>query len=300
MIKKEIGKRIMKQAKKIIEKKILKDACEIFSLPEAIFRLQEAINNDKSSANDIVSILEADSSLLATTLKIANSAAYGQRRKIDEARKAVVLLGLEELNRVLLTAVATNKINKNIPPELDMNKFWRETLFCSYFCQEFGKKIINKSIFTAGMLHNIGTLFLFKEFPKKQEKIEEISHNNNYAKLALERDQYGFNSVVITTKILEQWHLPDIIINAVKFQESPDDISILNRIPTLILYSGIRLSDQSKNINENSEIFADISLKFTHANLSISLEALLESRESAIDLTEKTISEFLPKKSLAA
>ncbi len=72
--------------------------------------------------------------IAASILKIANSAMFSMPRKIDNLSKALVLLGLKEVKK-LVNAYGITAAFSNINPKVaDMDKFWEISVDCALIC----------------------------------------------------------------------------------------------------------------------------------------------------------------------
>ena len=74
------------------------------SIPAISSQVMSAISDPSTSADDLRTILEADPSLSARVLKVANSSLYAFRREVDSLRHAVTLLGFRTVEALVLAA----------------------------------------------------------------------------------------------------------------------------------------------------------------------------------------------------
>jgi HD-like signal output (HDOD) protein len=125
-------------------------------------RIDEAVNNPRSSLADIGRIISEDSSLTARLLKIVNSAFYSFPSKIETISRAVTVVGTQQL-RDLALATSVMKLFQGIPPDLiSMEAFWKHSIACGVAARVRGsKREANiERFFVAGILHDIGRLIL--------------------------------------------------------------------------------------------------------------------------------------------
>ena len=80
----------------------LKDArFELPAFPEAVLRVQRALQSPDTSAGDVVDILSSDAGLAARILRIANSAAFrAPAGEITDLRNAVNRLGFNTVRTI--------------------------------------------------------------------------------------------------------------------------------------------------------------------------------------------------------
>ncbi|EMG22805.1 HDOD domain protein [Leptospira interrogans str. 2002000626] len=61
------------------------------------------INKPDSSIQNITELVSRDVSLSTNILKLANSASFSQRARVEDLEDAIKVIGLSELNNILLS-----------------------------------------------------------------------------------------------------------------------------------------------------------------------------------------------------
>ena len=95
----------------------LQDYANLSTMSAVFTRLNEAINDPKSSSAEIGEIIKDDPGLTARLLRIVNSPFYGFPQKIETITRAIVIVGLQQL-RDLALATAIVNLFKGIPENL--------------------------------------------------------------------------------------------------------------------------------------------------------------------------------------
>lgn len=106
-----------------------------------------------------------DQALTCQVLRTANSAFYRGLVKVTTVRNAIVRLGLREIaNIVMLASQRTLYTSKNPYIKSVMNNLWRHSVGCAigsqWLAMHFGFKTKAAEAFTAGLLHDMGKLFI--------------------------------------------------------------------------------------------------------------------------------------------
>ena len=88
--------------------------------PPVVFtQIQKVVNNPNTSAYDIASILQEDPAISAKVLKLTYSAFYGIPRAVESVKQSVVIIGLEAVKNLVLSASVFDAFSKEqINPEL--------------------------------------------------------------------------------------------------------------------------------------------------------------------------------------
>lgn len=194
---------------------------ELSSPPEIYTRISRLINDGRSSAEQVADILQQDPGLTARVLKIVNSAFYGYPSQISSIGRAITILGYRELKDIVLTTTVMEMF-RGIPNELvNMHTFWRGSLRCAVISKVLASRHHRadsiESIFTAGMLHDIGHLIIYSKMPELARKalLEQIYQEREIQEV--ERDLWGFDYSTVGGELARHWKLPRILEHAIGF-----------------------------------------------------------------------------------
>ena len=196
------------------------------SFPDVAFRINEMLGDENSSASDIGAVIEPDPALSAALLRIANSAMYGIGSNVSTIDRAVTVVGLREVRDLAFGICATSTF-KGIPNELiTVEDFWKHSLFCAAAAQTIGRiaKIRNgESLFTAGLLHDIGHLVMFNQCPELSREALQLSldENDGLTPYLSERKVFGFDHMAVGAELARQWRLPECLRLCIEFHHEP-------------------------------------------------------------------------------
>lgn len=199
---------------------------DLVSLPEVVMQVNEMVDNDRYNASDIGRVISQDPGLSTRLLKIANSSMYGNMRKIDNINHAVVILGTKQIRDLVFSTVAT-KVFDGIPNDIiSVEDFWHHSLYCALLARSLAhssRKINADTMFTAGLLHDIGHLVLMNRMPEQATAsiMLTIQGDATIDLLDAEREIIGFTHAEVGASLARQWHLPDILIECIEFHHNP-------------------------------------------------------------------------------
>jgi len=209
-------------------KRVLRfDQTKLPSLPQAAMKLLDASKNETASFKDISKIVETDPGIAVKVLGIVNSAMYGFKRNISTLSDAVVILGLEEIKKLAIgVTIFENMFKKGSNPQFDRLLFWRHSLAVAVLSVELAKKIGLSSpeeAYIAGLLHDIGKIFLDIQGKKKYgDFIQDISNSNELV-IEKERDTIGVGHDDIGAYFCSHWKLSEKLVIAVKYHHQQFD-----------------------------------------------------------------------------
>lgn len=203
---------------------LVTSAVQLISLPEIFIRLNERVNDPRSSAKDIGRVLEKDTALSTRLLKVVNSPFYGLSTRIDTISRAITVVGIQELRDLALATVAAKSFT-GLPTDLVvMEDFWRHSLYTAVLARAFAaqRRLLNtERFFVSGLLHDVGSLILYCKLPElAREALLRAQHNELIVHEA-ERQVLGFDHAAVGAELLRVWKLPSNLQEAVKYHHMP-------------------------------------------------------------------------------
>lgn len=137
------------------------------TLPQIYLQMKEALtHSDDLSIKRIGEIIEQDPSISVKLLKWANSAMFGQRSHIDHIQRAVVVLGMEIVQGLVLSMSVFDTLKPEMqePKGYSRDDFWKHSFSCGLAARWIGKHLgqrdqVADKAFTAGLLHDLGKLY---------------------------------------------------------------------------------------------------------------------------------------------
>lgn len=132
-------------------------------------RLQ-LLEDDNVSVRKIVDLIKADAALTAELLHIVNSPIYGFSTRISSLQTCVAMTGFQTVRCFALTVCMKGFLHTALRIDL-LRRIWRHSRACGILCDELSQVCSvnmtrDDSAYTAGRLHNIGSLGLFVAHPR--------------------------------------------------------------------------------------------------------------------------------------
>ncbi len=181
------------------------------TLPEVALKIREAVESDKTSAQQIAETLTQDASLSARLIQVANSPLYRTRNPIDDLQMAVTRLGIR-LVRDLVISLAMKQIYQATSDVLDhhFRNSWNAAVEVAAICRMLATTIPGihpEQALLAGLIHNIGSLPILV----MAEDDDELFQNSD----ALEEVIWELQGRV-GALILKTWNFPEHMIEVVR------------------------------------------------------------------------------------
>ncbi len=206
--------------------KIAKKTEKLASFSDVGIRIAEALQDERSSAADISGFIKPDPALSSALLRIANSASYKTHATIDSVEAAIKTIGLRQV-RDLAFAISAVKAFEGIPNELiDMEDFWKHSLYTAVAAQQLADKAKlcrGHSLFTAGLLHDMGQLAMFSQESELSREALRLSleQEDDNAVCSSERLVFGFDHTEVGSLLATCWKFPDSLKTAIIYHHDP-------------------------------------------------------------------------------
>jgi len=196
-------------------------------LPQTIIDIEEFRKKSDKETFELLEIVEKDALIISTLLKIANSAIFGFRSKVETPSRAINLLGMNFTMTIAIGGVVQNLLITNLEPYgISCNDFMKASNLSSSLANLWLSKVdydLKNELSLPSLLQEAGKFILAdimisegktKEFKLKIDSGVELS--------IAEKEIIGFNTSEITAKIFRHWKLSEELI---KLIENVDDIS---------------------------------------------------------------------------
>ncbi|RMG47397.1 MAG: HDOD domain-containing protein [Acidobacteria bacterium] len=192
-------------------------------MPQAVARLLRMLDAPETTPADLQKVIETDPALVASLLRLVNSAMFNWPQQITTISHAIMLIGFLRLRSLALATVAAGL--KNAIPALAAEArdiLWDHAvatalgarLTCERFRMTWGEEA-----FVAGLLHDCGRLAMLALEPVAYAPM--IS-NEVLPDCVRERDTFGTDHQEVGAALLAQWRLPKRLVLAAGRHHDPE------------------------------------------------------------------------------
>jgi len=190
------------------------------TMPEVATRLLDSFDDEKAHFAAIVELAEQDQSLSAKILRLANSAHFGAGRNVTSLRQASVLLGLEALRNLLLSAIVVSAFPST--GGFDRIRFWRHCIATGAYSRWLGRKLgfDSDSAYLAGFLLRTGQILMAMQIPDLV-RATELECVRPGRRMQVEQQKIGCSHPLVTAELARRWSLPDALIDAFRHAPAP-------------------------------------------------------------------------------
>ena len=195
------------------------------------------MQNPDSSFADFSNIISADPSLAVRLLRIANSPFYGLDSKVETIIHALGIVGIEQLTELALATIMVNQFEGIDKDLVNMQSFWMHSIGCGLAARAIAKNMGERQVepyYTASMLHDIGSLIIYKEIPDKSREILTRCKSEGLSLSTVEDEVLGFTHAEVGAVVFTAWGLPDSLIEAVQYHHRPSEAKVHPLFPAIV------------------------------------------------------------------
>jgi len=194
------------------------------TLPETYNQVRACISDDEIDIERMAEAISQDVSLSTTLLHWGNSALFGQRFFVDTIKKAIIVLGTDIVENLVLSESVYRAIQSHTSkvPGFDIKRFKKHSIASATIARLLIKLTHKNDVgmqdraFIAGLLHDMGKLLLATYLPEKFQRALEISDENQWPLLKAERSLYNTDHAEIGAMLAEWWSLPPFLVEVIR------------------------------------------------------------------------------------
>jgi len=226
----------------IVNEFIVSEKTVLLPFDRNIMKIQQEMGKDEPDSRVIESLIVSDQALTTQVLRTANSAFFRGLLKVSTVRDALIRLGTSEIASIV-SFVAHKRNHRAKDPFIRgiMTKLWTHSAGCAigsqWLAQRCGFRDRSHELFIAGLLHDVGKLFLLTVIDaiKTSGRIQSMPPKSLIMELmASLHTEHGHS-------LLKNWNLPDIYCRiALRHHEELDE---KENLPLMV----VKLANQACN-----------------------------------------------------
>ena len=211
------------------------------SLPDVAVRVRKVLEDPAASGNDIAKVIRTDPALSAQVVRVANSAYYRGAAPAKDLHAAVVRLGDDVVQHVVMLLVVAQlyRVDTRAGITKHLQRLWQHSTLVASISELLAQRytVLQPEVaMLAGLIHDIGVLPVLV----RAQKVESIMADERILQRLL-ADLHPETGRVV----LEKWCFPQELIAVAAEHEKldrrsgelPDYIDLV-QIANLLCYSG--------------------------------------------------------------
>ncbi|MEI9941869.1 MAG: response regulator [Pseudomonadota bacterium] len=190
------------------------------SVPSVYRALSEALLADLASPETIANIVQKDVGISAKLLQLVNSAFFGLPRQTTSLPQAVHYLGLATIRSLVLSHSVFAQLGQGNAAFAEEGH--EHALACAGLARQLMKRGPEAELaFTAGLLHDVGSLVLASRLPREYALICECAEATGRPLHVVEHERLGVSHADVGAYLLGLWGLPHEVLDIVAFHHAP-------------------------------------------------------------------------------
>ena len=227
---------------------------QIPTLPHILLQLIKACNSDSGSLKELSIIIEKDPALTSQVLRLVNSAYYSKANKIKNVDGAVIFLGTNTVKNLAICS-SVHEVFQKVKSSAGFNlkQFWWHSLRSAILAKMIAKKQKfqdPEEAFLFGMLHDLGKIILWINFPEQYAEL--LENRKGHPDLILSGEtELGANHAEIGAWLLKKWNFQQGIAEAVLCHHYPlDDMLHAPPLSQFVYVANLLSNGSDQKINE--------------------------------------------------
>ncbi len=182
--------------------------------PSVVTAVMEERSRPEPDVQRIAHLISSDVGLSAAMLKAINSPLYGLRRSVTNIDQAVSLLGMKSVSSLVL-GLALRKAM----PTSGLERFWDSAARTALICSHLSKVLDTASredAYLFGLFRDCGIPLLIQRFPDYKATLGMANNERERSFTVVEDERHGTNHAVVGSLLASNWHLPDVLRDAIR------------------------------------------------------------------------------------
>ncbi len=196
------------------------------TLPTLYSDVMTELKGRDPSLAKIGQIIAKDLGMSAKMLQVINSAYFGVPTRVTSPAQAAMLLGLDTTKALVLSIGVFANLDKIEVKGFTTKRLWEHSLRVGLWASRIAEserldKTAVDEAFTAGLLHDIGTLALVMNRTSQYLQVMRQIDEQGVPIQTAERRIFKATHAEIGAYLVNTWGLPESIAEAVAFHHSP-------------------------------------------------------------------------------
>lgn len=182
-------------------------------LPNLVTSAMQMLSDPETPVEKIEAVIGQDQALVATLIKVGNSALYGGLQKVTTLRQVITRLGLKTTrNLILASSTRSYFLNNQKGMRVWGQSLWQHSVESGLAARRIAE-VINytdpEEAFIGGLVHDIGKLIELMLFPEPFKEILKLKKVHQMNSKSAEMKVIGYDHEQIGRLLMERWNMPE-------------------------------------------------------------------------------------------
>ncbi|HIA03194.1 MAG TPA: HDOD domain-containing protein [Myxococcales bacterium] len=185
--------------------------------------VRRLIEQEEGGAEEISRLVERDATVSQVVIHAANVAFYSPSRTVKTVNRAIALMGLNSVVKLIRQSTVSAALSPLAPPQ--MAPFWRRVYSTAQTARLLAvstRTAFPEEAFTAALMQSVGQAMMMVKFPAEYEQVHERMRDPEAQLLDVERDIFGATQVDLGYLLTRRWRLDEMLVKLVRYQFEPE------------------------------------------------------------------------------
>jgi HD-like signal output (HDOD) protein len=202
----------------------IRRSASIPSVPMVATRCYEMTQDSNCDYNKLVELLSTDPGIASSLLRLANSPLFGVAGRVSSLRHAIALLGVTRIRQLVQARYLVQQTEELGCEKINIDYYWRLSVTTAILAAGFADALCPRqrdAAFVGGLLADLGVLVLARSLPSQYDAIAmRYQPHETDDWIILEKQRLDVTHGEVSAMVLEQWRLPNVIVEAVRFHHA--------------------------------------------------------------------------------
>ncbi|HEY9249887.1 MAG TPA: HDOD domain-containing protein [Rariglobus sp.] len=208
------------------------------SAPRVYARLQDLLERDDSTMDDVVDMVRLDSGLASGVLRLSNSPIFRRGSPVCSLDEAINRIGMREVNRIVGVTLAGQLFTSVLPLYgVDGEALWQNSLTTALAMSFLATASMEneRQAYTLGLLRPVGRVILQKLALTTPGRFEPLPpQSTGAAATEWEQKQFGASNAEVTALLLAEWGFSVPLCTAVRQHMRPPVGAAYGRLAAIL------------------------------------------------------------------
>lgn len=198
-------------------------AKSLYTLPAVATEVLQLTSDPSVEPQTLKECIARDPALTAKVLRVVNSSLFGLPGEVSDLNQAISLLGMKPLKILVLGFSLPDELFAEVARD-QLHWYWTNTLTRAVAAREIGARYFGASgddAFLAGLLQDLGVLVFAKQLGRTYTTMLSQTIEGGFDLRQAETQAMGFDHIQLTAALLESWHMPRQLVDAIASQHDP-------------------------------------------------------------------------------
>lgn len=221
-----------------ILKMVQKKESDLPTLPVVIDRIISVASDERTTTESLAEVIAHDQGMTNKLLKLANSVYYAQKTKVDTIKRAITVIGFDEIIGIALGMGILSSFTDKSGLSLDMKALWIHGIGVATASKEIAKRTnpaVATKVFIPALLHDMGKVIFSAYFKDEYMKVRQLAMEKKKPLYFAENAVFKLDHATLSALLMKRWNFPLSIMLPCRFHHSPDSTPVKFKHQSLII-----------------------------------------------------------------